>query len=285
MAVKKKKKAIKVPQIIKVASKSLSYISTPLAAKFALNLFDKPMKFVMPKREWEMERQAKQYDILLPKCCKSIHVYEYGEGHKNVLLIHGWNGRGTQLVTIANALKEKGYKIISFDAPGHGKSPNNRSIMTNFIEAAFELEKIYKTFDVVVGHSLGGMSAINAVSRGLNCKQLISISAGDVIDDVISEFTQVLGMNNKVAPVLKEAFENKYQERVENYTVSNQLKKIEQPVLIIHDKFDKEVPFYAGESLAKNINKGSFFFTEHLGHQKILGDEKVIQQILAFCTS
>jgi alpha-beta hydrolase superfamily lysophospholipase len=48
-------------------------------------------------------------------------------------------GRGTQLKKIADALLKSGCSTISFDAPAHGKSPN-QTIMTDFIAAILEIE-------------------------------------------------------------------------------------------------------------------------------------------------
>jgi esterase/lipase len=53
-------------------------------------------------------------------------VYQYGQSDKKVLLVHGWSGRGTQLVKIADALLKSGYSTISFDAlESHLKSDYN----------------------------------------------------------------------------------------------------------------------------------------------------------------
>lgn len=44
-------------------------------------------------------------------------------------MVHGWSGRGTQMSKIAEALVEQGYRIISFDAPAHGKADGKISMM------------------------------------------------------------------------------------------------------------------------------------------------------------
>jgi hypothetical protein len=41
---------------------------------------------------------------------------------------------------IADALLKSGCSTISFDAPAHGKSPGNQTIMTDFIAAILEIE-------------------------------------------------------------------------------------------------------------------------------------------------
>ena len=76
-----------------------------------------------------MERESVQKSIEVSEIQKEIVLYEYGKSNKKVLLVHGWSGRGTQLVKIADELLKMGYMTISFDAPAHGKSKGNSSIM------------------------------------------------------------------------------------------------------------------------------------------------------------
>jgi alpha-beta hydrolase superfamily lysophospholipase len=64
---------------------------------------------------------------------------QYGQSDKE-FFVHGWSGRGAQLVKIADALLKSGAILHSFDAPAHGKSPANQTIMTDFIAAILEIE-------------------------------------------------------------------------------------------------------------------------------------------------
>ena len=51
-----------------------------------------------------------------------IKIYEWGTGDKIVLLVHGWESRGTALRMFVNPLLKSGFKIVTFDAPAHGDS-------------------------------------------------------------------------------------------------------------------------------------------------------------------
>ena len=78
----------------------------------------------------------------------------------------------TQLFKIADALLKEGYTTISFDAPAHGKSPGNSTIMIEFIASIFELERQFGPFEIAIGHSLGGMAVLNAAKSGLEVQDL-----------------------------------------------------------------------------------------------------------------
>jgi len=281
----KQAKVLEVPAYIKNTSKVLSKLNKNLAAAFALKLFETPIKHKMPKREHKMYEVSHKSNLILPDCQKEITVYENKFGPKKVLLVHGWNGRGTQLVSIAKAFKELNYTIVSFDAPGHGKSPKTTTNMKHFIEAIFELDKKYNGFDVIVGHSLGGMSIINALGRGLSTPKAVVIGSGNKTKDITDDFLTTIGMSKKMTPFLVNLFERKYNEKMANYDVELHAEKVQIPVLVIHDKNDKDVPFTSAEAINNQLINGELMITSGLGHRKILGDEQVIQKIIQFVTS
>lgn len=281
----KQEKVLEVPRYIKNTSKVLQTLNKNMAAVFALKLFETPIKYKMPKREQKMFEVSHKSKLILPESGKEIVVYENKFGPKKVLLVHGWNGRGTQLVSIAKAFKELNYTIISFDAPGHGKSTKTAANMKHFIEAVFELDKKYNGFDVMIGHSLGGMSVINSLGRGLETSKAVIIGSGNNTKAITEDFLGTIGMNKKLTPILINLFERKYNDKMTNYDVADQAIKVNVPVLIIHDKNDKDVPFTAAEAISKNLQNNELLITTGLGHRKILGDEKVIEKIVQFVTS
>lgn len=278
----KKAKVLEVPNYIKNTSKVLVAVNKKIAAAFALKLFETPIKYKLPKREQKMFEVSHKSKLLLPDCKKEILVYENKFGPKKVLLVHGWNGRGTQLVSIAKMFKEHNYTIVSFDAPGHGKSPKNTTNMKDFIEAIRVLSKKYDGFDVIVGHSLGGMSIMNSLASGIVTEKAVIIGSGNKTADITTDFLQSIGMDKKISPLLIRLFEHKYQDTMSNYDVAPKAKKVTLPVLVIHDKNDIDVPYNAAETICENLPDGTLMLTEGLGHRKILGDEHVIKTIEDF---
>ena len=163
--------SLKIPKIILVTAKFLEAISPKLAMLFAAKLFVTPIKYKIPKRELHMEQKSIQSKLFVPSLKKNIVVYNYGKSDKKILLVHGWSGRGTQLVKIADEMLDLGYSTISFDAPAHGKSEGKTTIMTEFIASIMEIEKQFGPFEFAIGHSLGGMSILNAIKQNLNVKK------------------------------------------------------------------------------------------------------------------
>ncbi|MBZ4041181.1 alpha/beta fold hydrolase [Flavobacterium hibisci] len=275
-------KSLKIPIFIIISAKLCAFVSLKLVTAYAAKLFTTPVKHKIPKRELKMDSESIQNTIPVPAIDKNITVYEYGKSEKKALLVHGWSGRGTQLFKIADSLLEHGYSIVSFDAPAHGKSKGSTTIMSEFITSILEIEKQYGTFEIAIGHSLGGMSVLNAIKNGLNVKKAVIIGSGDIVQDILDEFVSKLRLKPEISNRLRDYFENKYQVKMDDFSAYQAAKKIAIPILVIHDKNDPEVPVKAGIHIHENLQKGSLFLTEGLGHRKILGNHDVIKKIIEF---
>ena len=271
-----------IPSFILYTAKILQSISKNLTVKFAKKLFSTPIRYKLPKRELEMNSNTKQELIYIPKIGKKVMVYQYGTSTKKALLVHGWSGRGTQLVKIADKLIDMGYATISFDAPAHGKSPGKTTLMLEFIESILELEKQYGKFEFAIGHSLGAMSILNSIKQGLNVKKAVILGSGDSINDILLDFVSKIQLKPEFATLMRESFEKKFNDSMESYSGAVAAEKVLVPMLVIHDKEDDDVPYTASVNIHNKLKNSELMLTNNLGHRKILGDEKVISKIQEF---
>ncbi|MCC9074084.1 alpha/beta hydrolase [Flavobacterium sp. F-65] len=274
--------SLKVPRFIIVTGKLLSFISPKLATSYATKLFITPIKHKVPKRELEMDRKSIQKTIKIPAIDNEVVVYKFGKSDKKVLLVHGWSGRGTQLFKITDELVKHGYETVSFDAPAHGKSPGKTTHMVDFIASILEIEKQYGPFEAAVGHSLGGMSVLNAIKQGLNVNRAVIIGSGDIVQDIIDDFVSKLELKPYISTRLRNYFENKYKVKMNDFSAYVAAADVNIPVLVIHDKDDPEVSVKAGTHINEHLKNGTLLLTEGLGHRKILGNGNVINKTVQF---
>ncbi|MEC5166546.1 pimeloyl-ACP methyl ester carboxylesterase [Flavobacterium sp. PL11] len=275
---------LKIPEIIILTAQLIAFISPKLVTLFAAKLFTTPIKHKIPKRELAMDHKSLQKKIFIPTINKEIIMYQYGTTAKKILLVHGWSGRGTQLYKIADELLNIGYSTISFDAPGHGKSPGKMSIMTDFISIILEINKQEGPFEVAIGHSLGGMSVLNAIKKGLQVDKAIIIGSGDIVEDIMDDFIKKLKLKPAISTSMRLHFEDKYKEEMNSYSAYIAASKIQIPVLVLHDHDDPEVPVKAGINIHNHLENGELILTKGLGHRKILGSEIVLKKIIDFIT-
>lgn len=274
--------SLKIPKIIVITSKIIALISSKLITLFTAKLFTTPIRHKIPKRELDMDQNTIQKIIKIPAINKEVVVYKYGVSEKRILLVHGWSGRGTQLFKIADEFLKQGYSTISFDAPAHGKSPGKTTIMVDFIASILEIEKQFGPFTAAIGHSLGGMSVLNAIKKGLKVNHAVVIGSGDIVEDIIDDFIAKLKLKPTVGKLLSLHFEKKYKEKMNDYSAFLAAEKVTVPVLVIHDNNDTEVPVSAGIHIYKYLKNGTLFLTDGLGHRKILGNQKVIEKTVQF---
>lgn len=271
-----------VPKPIIFIAKSIQYFSTYLTAKFGIKLFITPIKFSTPKRELVMLKSAQQKTINIPSISKKIHVLSYGYSKKKVLLVHGWAGRSTQLFMIADKLLEKGYMVISFDGPAHGKSQGKTTMMPEFLDTITEMDKQFGPFEAAIGHSFGGMCLYNSVATNFNIKKLITVGAADKISDVILNFTNNLKVKPIVAKKMKKLFDKQWHMDIDAHSSSIVAKNISIPTLIVHDSNDGDVPVSCAINIRQSLQNGKLLITKGLGHTKILRDKKVTSKIVDF---
>jgi len=279
---RKPNQSLQIPKVILIAAKFLSLISTNLTVLFAARLFTSPIKHRIPKREHDMDRESRKESLLIPAIKKNIVVYHFGESQKKVLLVHGWSGRGTQLVKFADELRKLGFSTISFDAPAHGKSLGKTTLLPEFIETVLELEKQFGPFESAIGHSLGGMALLNAAKQGLRIKNLSIIGSADIIEDIMDDFVKKLQLDPKISNLLRLHFEKQSTQSMHSFSSSVVAKDVAIPVLIVHDQNDPEVPVGCAIHIHESLADSKLLITKNLGHRKILGDNSVIHTVTDF---
>ncbi len=272
-----------IPPWITKTGKMLEMISPALSAHFAFYIFYSPLKFRRPEREKEMYDAFSKKYIHIDEIGKKVKLYSSTSGNKDkALLVHGWSGRGTQLYAIAGALLKAGYEVYAFDAPAHGESPGRQTSMLEFIDVILELQEKIGAFDYAIGHSLGAMSIWAALNRGLNVKKAVVIGGGDSIEKITYRFVERLGLSPKTAEALYKKMAAKFGAEPEKLSSSVNAKRVQIPVMLIHDEEDTDVPLFCAEHVVKNANDIIFIKTKGLGHRRVLQDEKIVRKIIEF---
>lgn len=95
----------------------------------------------------------------------ALHRRTTGTDGPQVVLLHGLLGQGKNLATAATALAGRGYVVTSLDLPDHGRSPWSDRLDYPSLAAAVarELEDLGPV--ALLGHSLGGKTAMQVALR------------------------------------------------------------------------------------------------------------------------
>jgi pimeloyl-ACP methyl ester carboxylesterase len=268
---------------------SVSVINKKWAGQLAFRLFTTSPRFKSPERELAVTKSAKISSIYITGQRK-IAVYTWGNGGPTVLLCHGWAGRATQFYAFIPQLLASGFQVIGYDAPGHGLSAGRRTHLIEVNEIVQLLEKTMGPFEAIIGHSFGSAVALLSNSQiSVQAKKLVLISGLAELNWLTQHFSKTLHLGPKVLTAMREYAEKSLSKHFsfgewtwENISPVHTIQLSSADLLIVHDKQDKDVPFEQSIKLAEASPQAKTIVTDGLGHRRILRDEQLIQQCIAF---
>lgn len=265
------------PLIEKVAP----FITNKLAHKF----FFYPVAFPYP--EIELEWLNKSETVSFNFNHTKLNVYEWGnkKSEKKILFVHGWAGRATQFWKFIASLKDQDFHIISYDAPGHGKSHGDTTSLPEIASLINQLRTKYK-ISHLCGHSLGGAACIFALKEQPEAvEKLILISAPTKASLMLDDFLFKLNAGDRSKGYVKQMVKDNFGFPLEYFFAETVLPLDNFPkTLAFHDHNDTEVSFEHLNQLKHSLDHIEIVETDELGHTKILRKDTVISRCLDFLT-
>ena len=257
-------------------------LSPTIAGGIAYSLWFRPGRKQTPASEQQTLASAEIEHLEIKN--HSIATYRWGKlSGPTVLLVHGWGGRGTQLGAFVKPLLESGYRVLSFDAPAHGRSSGKKTNIYEVADVIVALQHNYGLFDAVITHSFGGPCTAIAMRRGLRTKRLVSISPPSSTVRLVEKFLSTLRIPEKAGRNMKVRFEKSFGPNLwDELSMVNSIQGVTIPGLLFHDSNDDVVPWQDGESVARAWNNARFIKTTGLGHRRILRDRNVIESAVRF---
>jgi len=210
-----------------------------------------------------------------------MQLWSWGEG-PIVLLVHGWNGRSTQLGGFVSPLVERGYRVVAFDALGHGDSDGGQSSLPELASCIRQVVEELGGVYAIMAHSLGGAATTFALAYGLRAERAVFISPPADPREFLKIFGAALGINDDVRARVRQRVERRLGIPMNEMLAHSIASRMQIPLLVIHDRDDKEVPFQIGRDIADRWPGAELILTNGLGHQRILRDPSVIDAAVSF---
>lgn len=275
-------------RLTKAALQTAFVVSEDFGTSFAERLFTSPRRHARPDRERSVLATAREltFDVTLrsPRAHDArlpIAGWRWGHG-PTVLLVHGWEGRGSQLGAFVAPLVAAGLSVVAFDAPGHGDSPSNRLYLTDLADTIADVAAAIGPLHGIVAHSFGAAGVLLAGTRnGVSAPRNVFVSPNVIIDDAVRRFARMVGLDDADRIALEQ--------RLADHTgMTPEALRLERLVgerdghslLVLHDRDDREVNFEHGERLAQIWPNATLHPTTALGHRKILRDEDILCRAL-----
>lgn len=218
---------------------------------------------------------------------RTIRGHRWGSGPV-VYLVHGWGGNETQLAKLVPPLVAAGFTVVTHDAPSHGTSdPGEVAGQSHAVEMGHALDAVaavHGPAHAVVAHSMGGLATGLALRHGWLGTQRLALVAPMVrIGDHLPTLEAALGFGPRTRERLKRRAYDRVGLQVEEVDFVRLAREIERPdLLVIHDRGDRSANYSSAVQLVESWEGAQLTTTEGLGHRRILADDAVVRQVVAF---
>jgi pimeloyl-ACP methyl ester carboxylesterase len=258
-------------------------LSPALAARVAERLFLRPPPVRRSTRE-EAAVLARAESLRVPHEQGTLAVWRWGVG-RPVLLAHGWGGSAGQMSPFVPLLVARGFAPVAFDAPGHGLSPGATSSLPQFASALAAVARHVGAPHAVVAHSLGGAATSLAVADGLAVERAAFVGPPADARQWFQQFVRTLELAPQTAQLTRRRIEARLGVSFERLHAGALGPSLALPLLVVHDRSDREVPFAAGERVVATARNARLVPTDGLGHRRILRDAAVLREVVDFVTA
>ena len=234
-----------------------------------------------------------------------ISYSQSGAGDSAVIFLHGWRSQKEVWSGVVSRINDERLRIYSLDLPGFGGSSVPKEALTvgDYAEIVKGFIEKHGLKNVcLVGHSFGGRVGIKmtAVYPDLILKLVLVDAAGFVTNESkrrmfrylaklvkpIFKLSMMQGFRRKIyqfigaedylaTPELQKTFVN-----VVNEDLTEDLKKINCPTLIIFGENDNETPVEFGEKMHSLISNSRFEILPDTGHFSFLDKPEEFAKVL-----
>jgi pimeloyl-ACP methyl ester carboxylesterase len=279
-APEKKRVAPPTLRVLRAGLGALSRINTRAAGAAAERLFLTPRKHARPAIEIEALASARH--ILVPSAHGPLATWEWGDSGPRVLLVHGWEGRGAQLLAFVRPLVERGFRVVAFDAPAHGDTGGSISSFFHFAEAIGSVASALGPLHAVVAHSMGGATTLWAAHASPLARKYVMIAPPVDVRDFTRALTRALGLPEEVRADVHVRLADRFGVPIEQVRAESVAPRMTGELLVVHDEQDEDVPIRCGELMAKTWPGAHLERTRGLGHRRILRDREVVALVTQF---
>jgi predicted alpha/beta hydrolase family esterase len=261
-------------------------VSEDLGTSLAERLFVTPRKYRRPARERAVLATAKAFQIPVelrsPRWAGHGHTHvaawRWGIG-PTVLLVHGWEGRGSQLGAFVEPLVAAGLSVVAFDAPAHGDSPGSRLYLTDHADALADVVTAIGPVHATIAHSFGAAAVLVAHQRhGVDISRNVMIAPNVVIEEAVERFARTLGLDATDRILFEHQLVTHSGVPLASLRLDVLAGNRDAGLLIFHDPDDTEVPFSHAEQLVATWPGAQLREATGLGHRRVLRDEGVIAE-------
>ncbi len=272
-------------KLIKYYLNFLSVFTPKYGGKIAVRLFQKVRLREIKTREEPFYKNTQA--SILKVNNQDMLFYELGNPKGNLIfLVHGWDSNAGSLSMFAFEFAKNNYRVISLDLPAHAKSQGTH---TNLFECKDALIQLIKHVNPqqkfsIIGHSFGAAVTSYALAElDYKINKIVLLSANNIMKVIFDDYQKLVGFNDKIYNQVSLWTKQNFNQSLEELILSDKIKIIKyDELLIIHDKFDKVLPFKSALEIKEAIPTTKIIAFEKIGHYRMLWNKEVLKETIKF---
>lgn len=265
-------------QLVQTTLRLGRYLPPPIRTRFYWWLFRRPF---MHRRELEQLAVLSQgKPFLVPSGPYLLRGYRYGSSGPTVILTHGWQGSAASWYRLIPLLREAGFSVVSFDAPGHSGAPRLATLPL-YAQGLADVAALFSPVYALVGHSFGGMASARVARELPELQALVILAAPDRVSCLVDGFLRKTGLQGTAREEFERQLKLASPVPVEQEVTSLYLRGLPCAVRVFHDEHDEVVPLKDAYEIAHAVGQKPVI-SQGLGHRRIIRDEATLAQIVDF---
>ncbi|HMQ48567.1 MAG TPA: alpha/beta fold hydrolase [Saprospiraceae bacterium] len=263
-----------------------SIVRPKATARQVLRLFASPPKPQIREKDRSFLKTARLDFLNVGET--SIRTYHWGNtNHPLVLLSYGWGYNAGRWRHFVPALVDAGFQVVAYDPPGHGQSPKGLVTLPVNINCIKNLVLKYGKPEVMIGHSFGGASSVQAVYESperLHPQRMIIMSAFSDAPSVFRQFRSTLNLRRGLYRHMIHYLEQKIRRSIQEYDLARNAGSLPHiEALLVHDPDDAVTPYRHTQRYHAYWANSWLHSPKGAGHH--LGKAAVTKAILDFAIS
>jgi pimeloyl-ACP methyl ester carboxylesterase len=262
----------------------LAAVSSVKAANSAFTLFCTPYQ-KSKKQPSAIFNSAEKIEFTLQG--NTIRGFRWNKGSATrVLILHGFSSCVFNFDRYIAVFAKKGYEVIAFDAPAHGRSTGKTVHAVLYKEMIVTINRLYGTVNSYLAHSFGGIAlslAMEELPHDENVRIALVAPATETVTAINHAFSMLGLKNDKVRAGFDSIILRLSGHETAWFSIRRAAQNIRASVLWIHDEDDDITPLAdAIKVQTDNHPNIKFIVTKGLGHHKIYRDASIRHMIASF---
>jgi alpha-beta hydrolase superfamily lysophospholipase len=261
----------------------LSKVSKRKAAQEAFEIFTSPptrVKKELPTVFKKAEPLSFRFNGLTIVGYRWNHPQE-----KKVLILHGFESSVVNFDKYVTPLLKKGYEVLAFDAPAHGRSDGKIINAVDYKNFILHILQHYGPIHHFISHSFGGLALSLALEETPHDEswKVVFIAPATESTTAMHQFFAFVKLDDSVKEEFQKLIEEANGKPLSWYSVARAAAHIRAQVLFLQDKQDMQTLFRDVEPIMRQgYPNFRFVITDGLGHRRIYKDSSSIKTIMEF---